>query len=109
MNRTLQADYKETARCFALVWFFDCVISVGDVKKSLLVLFFVMGTNASRFLWLFWRCAVVKHYWPNLPVAVNSWNFKSGTRGPYAHTHNTYACQGFFYIPGGAVARFNEQ
>lgn len=42
-------------------------------------------------------------------LQVNSWNFKSGTRGPYAHTHNTYSCQGFSYIPSGAVARFNEQ
>lgn len=39
--------------CFALVLFLDCVISVGDVKSPLLVLFFVMGTNASKFLWLF--------------------------------------------------------
>ena len=39
---------------------------------------------------------------------IKSWNFKSGTRGPYAHTHNTYACQGFFFIPSGAVARFKQ-
>ena len=73
--------------CFALVWFLDCVISVGDVKSPLLVLFFVMGTNASKFLWLFWRCSVVKQYWPNLHVAVNSLAREVHMHIRIIHTH----------------------